>query len=142
MESKRPGKGPGYDRIYAAVRRIPKGRVATYGQIARVAGLPGHARQVGYALSVLKDDAVPWQRVVNAKGEISPRGTPNFDVRQRSLLKLEGVAFASNGTISLRCFQWALAARDRAVPEKGPPPAGPAARIGWDRRRNTGRIQA
>ena len=58
-----------YQRIYAEVRRIPRGRVATYGQIARLAGLANHARQVGYALHRLDDDSrVPWQRVVNQRG--------------------------------------------------------------------------
>jgi len=58
-----------YDRIYAVIKRIPRGRVATYGQIARLAGLGGQARQVGYALSALPEgNDVPWQRVINAKG--------------------------------------------------------------------------
>ena len=64
-----------YARIYAAVRRIPHGRVATYGQIAKLVGVG--ARQVGYALHALTDPAVPWQRVINAKGEVSAR--PNAD---------------------------------------------------------------
>ncbi len=63
-----------YPRIYSVVRRIPNGRVATYGQIARLAGLPGGARQVGYALHALDEDSdVPWQRVVNARGRVSSR---------------------------------------------------------------------
>lgn len=61
-----------YRRIYQAVRRIPRGRVANYGQVAKLAGLAGRARQVGYALHALDDDStVPWHRVVNAKGEVS-----------------------------------------------------------------------
>src|SRR6185436_18609812 len=60
-----------YQRIYRIVRRIPRGRVATYGQVALLAGLKGHARQVGYALHALPDaETVPWQRVINARGEI------------------------------------------------------------------------
>ena len=63
-------------RIYAVVSRIPRGRVATYGQIARLAGIPGQARLVGYALHALPaDKSLPWQRVVNALGAISPRIT-------------------------------------------------------------------
>ena len=61
-----------YDRIYEVVCRIPRGRVAAYGQVAAEAGLPGHARLVGYALHNLPDDTdVPWHRVVNARGGIS-----------------------------------------------------------------------
>ena len=59
-----------YSRIYGVVREIPEGRVATYGQVAALAGPPGHARQVGYALHAINDDGVPWHRVINAKGEI------------------------------------------------------------------------
>ena len=96
-----------YARIYAQVKRIPRGRVATYGQIARLAGLAGHARQVGYALAALSDDkTVPWQRVVNAKGEISLRAESHDEIRQRSLLEREGVVFDGEGRISLKRFQW------------------------------------
>ena len=60
-------------RIYAVVRRIPRGRVATYGQVAFLAGLPGHARQVGYALAALPEGSrMPWHRVLNAQGSASP----------------------------------------------------------------------
>jgi methylated-DNA-protein-cysteine methyltransferase-like protein len=95
-----------YAKIYAAVRRVPLGRVATYGQIARIAGLPGHARQVGYALHALTSaTAVPWQRVVNAAGAISLRpATGGFT--QRLLLEREGVTFDARGRISLRRFGW------------------------------------
>ncbi len=61
-----------YERIYSVIRKIPSGKVATYGQIARLAGMPRHARQVGYALHVLPEKAnVPWHRVISSKGEIS-----------------------------------------------------------------------
>ena len=96
-----------YRRIYVVVKRIPRGRVATYGQVAWLAGLPRHARQVGYALQALSDvDAVPWQRVVNAKGEISPRCHPYAVVQQRQMLEREGVVFAANHKIPLSRFQW------------------------------------
>jgi methylated-DNA-protein-cysteine methyltransferase-like protein len=96
-----------YQRIYAVVRRIPRGRVATYGQIAGLAGLPRHARQVGYALHSLSDeDAVPWQRVVNASGEVSPRCHPYAVLQQRQLLEREGVIFGANEKIPLARFQW------------------------------------
>ena len=76
--SRRAGPGRGnYARIYAVIRRIPRGRVATYGQVAELAGLPGHARQVGYALHALPAaTAVPWHRVINAAGGVSLRSSP------------------------------------------------------------------
>jgi len=95
-----------YERIYAVVRRIPRGRVASYGQIAAIAGLPGRARQVGYALAALKPStAVPWQRVVSASGEIS---LPQLrgGLSQRLLLEREGVTFTPTGRISLERFAW------------------------------------
>ncbi len=96
-----------YRRIYKTVRRIPRGRVATYGQIAELAGLPGHARQVGYALHALKPGTrVPWHRVINAQGRISLRAFPGADVRQRQLLEAEGVLFAANGGVKLIEFRW------------------------------------
>jgi methylated-DNA-protein-cysteine methyltransferase-like protein len=95
-----------YNRIYAAVRKVPRGRVATYGQIATIAGLPGHARQVGYALHALKSSTgVPWQRIVNAKGMIS-LAPLRGGVSQRLLLEGEGVAFDAAGRVSLRKFGW------------------------------------
>lgn len=94
-------------RILAVVRRIPRGRVATYGQIAELAGLPGHARQVGYALSAAgSHDDVPWQRVVNARGEVSPRAEVGWDEIQRSLLEDEGVAIDARGRIDLGRHRW------------------------------------
>jgi len=94
-------------RIYAVVRRIPRGRVATYGQVAFLAGLPGHARQVGYALAALEDGSrMPWHRVLNAQGGISLRKTPGWDDVQRQLLRREGVAFDRSGRTSLRRYQW------------------------------------
>lgn len=95
-------------RIYAVVARIPPGRVATYGQIARLAGLPGHARLVGYALSALPGGSpLPWHRVVNAKGRISARGTGSgMDVVQRLRLKRERVSFTRAGVIALPKFRW------------------------------------
>jgi methylated-DNA-protein-cysteine methyltransferase-like protein len=97
-----------YARIYAVVRRIPRGRVATYGQIAQLAGLAGHARQVGYALNAMPDDApIPWHRVINAKGEISTRSFDTGGVsEQRRRLEAEGVVFDDNGRVPLKRFQW------------------------------------
>ena len=63
-----------HKQIYDMVRRIPEGRVATYGQIAKLVGFPRHARQIGYALASLDNhNSVPWHRVVNAKGKVSPK---------------------------------------------------------------------
>lgn len=98
----------GYQRIYAVVSRIPRGRVATYGQVARLAGLPGQARLVGYALAALADRSrVPWHRVVNAEGRISPRreGSPAATV-QRLRLEREDVRFDNRRSISLERFRW------------------------------------
>lgn len=102
----------GYQRIYDIVRRIPAGRVATYGQVASLAGLPGHARQVGYALHALPDEtAVPWHRVVNASGGISRRATPGGELIQRMLLEKEGVRLDPRGRVALSRVRWAPRAR-------------------------------
>jgi methylated-DNA-protein-cysteine methyltransferase related protein len=94
-------------RIHDAARRIPRGKVATYGQVARLAGMPRHARQVGYAMHALtRADRVPWQRVVNARGEISPRAETHFMEIQRELLEREGVKFDGRGRILMKKFRW------------------------------------
>jgi methylated-DNA-protein-cysteine methyltransferase related protein len=96
-----------YRRIYAAVKRIPKGKVATYGQIALLAGMPRAARQVGYALHALPHGSrVPWQRVVNHRGRISLRSSGGHDQWQRVLLEEEGVEFDTADRIALSRFQW------------------------------------
>ena len=77
----------------------------TYGQIARLLGHPGAARQVGYALAGASE-ALPWHRVVNARGEISPRSRPGYEELQRILLEDEGVVFDARGRIPLSFFQW------------------------------------
>ncbi len=95
------------ERIYAVVRRIPRGRVATYGQVAELAGMARRARQVGYALNRLPDDSgVPWHRVVNARGEISARAIPDDGRYQRILLTSEGVQFSPAGRIALERHLW------------------------------------
>lgn len=96
-----------YELIWSAVRKIPRGRVATYGQIAELAGLEGHARQVGYALHNLPEaSGVPWHRVVNARGEVSPRSAGDSHELQRMLLEAEGVAFDAKGRIDLAKCKW------------------------------------
>jgi methylated-DNA-protein-cysteine methyltransferase related protein len=94
-------------RVWAVVRRVPSGRVATYGQVAALAGLPGQARQVGYALHDLPNESdVPWHRVINARGEVSPRAVPGWDGFQRHLLEEEGIAFDARGRLDLGRHRW------------------------------------
>jgi methylated-DNA-protein-cysteine methyltransferase-like protein len=83
-----------YETIYEMVRKIPKGKVATYGQIARLCGFRGHARLVGYALHNLKPNSgVPWHRVINSKGMISlPQNTGAYELQKR-LLERENIVF-------------------------------------------------
>jgi methylated-DNA-protein-cysteine methyltransferase-like protein len=101
---------PNYRRIYDVVRRIPRGRVATYGQVAELAGLEGHARQVGYALSALPSSIrIPWHRVVNARGEVSVRGSGDWHELQRHLLEAEKIRFDERGRLDLKKHQWKAA---------------------------------
>ena len=97
-----------YEQYYAVVRQIPRGRVTTYGTVATVAGRPGRARQVGYAMAAIPEGAdVPWQRVINAKGEISERkGGTAFENIQRVLLEAEGVEFNAQRRVDLERFGW------------------------------------
>jgi methylated-DNA-protein-cysteine methyltransferase related protein len=80
-----------FDEILAVVRRIPRGKVSTYGAVARAAGFPGAARQVAWALRSGSDPSIPWHRVVGAKGAISLPGESGFEQQMR--LAREGVAF-------------------------------------------------
>jgi methylated-DNA-protein-cysteine methyltransferase-like protein len=106
---------PFYHRIYRIVRHIPKGRVATYGVVARLAGRPGAARTVGWALSALpQDNDVPWWRVINAAGRIS-LASDHSAVLQRALLLREGVKFAPGGAVSLGSFGWPAEAYNNVV---------------------------
>jgi methylated-DNA-protein-cysteine methyltransferase-like protein len=90
------------------VERIPKGKVATYGQVAALAGYPGCARQVGYALHALEDgSSLPWHRVVNRKGSVSPRSTLGWErLQQQLLLEGEGVVFDARGRLDLDRHRW------------------------------------
>lgn len=97
---------PAYARVYAVVRRIPTGRIATYGQVARLAGLGDHARMVGYALAALPArTSVPWHRVLNAQGTVSRRRSGDT-MSQRMRLEREGVHFDARGRASLTTFAW------------------------------------
>lgn len=95
-----------YRKIYDAVKQIPRGRIATYGQIAALAGYPGQARQVGYALHALNDDDVPWFRVVNAAGKISLTDARGGASLQKVLLEQEGIEFSESGIILMKRFRW------------------------------------
>jgi methylated-DNA-protein-cysteine methyltransferase-like protein len=102
-----PATTSSHAKIHAVVRRIPSGRVATYGQVAALAGLPNHARLVGYALHALADSTtVPWHRVVNAEGRISIRGLVAASVTQRLRLEQEGVRFGPGGRVKLSEYRW------------------------------------
>ncbi len=92
------------ERIWEATRRIPRGRVSTYGAIATLAGYPGGARLAGFALGCLPPGAdIPWQRVMNAGGRVSLPGSAG--TRQRALLEKEGVVFREN-RVDLSVFGW------------------------------------
>ena len=100
------GRSGLYDRIYAAVRRVPRGRVTTYGRVAALAGCPS-PRVIGYAMAAVPPDSdVPWQRVVNARGEISARRGGFGAEAQRALLEEEGVPFDARDRIDLVRFGW------------------------------------
>jgi methylated-DNA-protein-cysteine methyltransferase related protein len=94
------------ERIYAVVRQVPPGRVTTYGAVARIAG-GCTARQVGYAMAATPaGSGVPWQRVINSQGRISPHGWGDGSARQRLLLEEEGVQFDVSGKIDMQKFGW------------------------------------
>jgi methylated-DNA-protein-cysteine methyltransferase related protein len=99
-----------YQLIYDVVRKIPAGKVLTYGQVAELAGLYGKARLAGYALfRVELESDIPWQRVVNAKGEISySEARCGGDYLQKTLLEQEGIEFKSNNCIDLKKYRWQL----------------------------------
>lgn len=95
-----------YAHILAVVRLIPLGRVASYGQIAWIVNA-ATPRMVGYAMAGLPAGSdVPWQRVINSQGGISPRGDPLSSGRQRALLEEEGVVFGPDGRVDFARFGW------------------------------------
>jgi methylated-DNA-protein-cysteine methyltransferase-like protein len=99
-----------YARIYKVVRKIPRGRVATYGQIAELAGIPGGARVAGAALKTSRpEDRLPWQRVIGKAGKLRGRIAiydPVGAAIQRGLLEKERVAISDAGMIALDVFGW------------------------------------
>ena len=95
------------ERVYDVVRRVPYGRIVSYGGVAAILGQPRAARGVGQALYALPDGSdVPWWRVVNRNGEISIRGVPHGERIQRELLRGEGVRFDRRGRIDWKRFGW------------------------------------
>ena len=97
---------PNRRAIYAVVADIPHGRVATYGQVAALAGLRGQARQVGYALAAIPESLeLPWHRVINARGGVSARKRTGLHLLQKQLLEAEGVVF-QGGRVDFGRFRW------------------------------------
>ncbi|MEO5618243.1 MAG: MGMT family protein [Candidatus Eisenbacteria bacterium] len=109
--------GTAYTRIRAVVGRIPRGRVATYGQVAGLAGYPHAPRLAGYAMHALPAGSpLPWHRVLGAGGKLSlARLSPDGALTQRILLQSEGVTFDARGRVVMRRHQWMPRATVRAV---------------------------
>ena len=102
---------PAYQEVYRLVRRIPRGRVMTYGQIATLLVNRLSPRAVGWALHGCPEN-VPWQRVVNASGGCSTDRLPDIPTGlQQSLLEKEGVRFRDNGTLDLSRYRWSPSRR-------------------------------
>ncbi|MBN4046727.1 MGMT family protein [bacterium AH-315-P07] len=101
-----------YEAVYRVVCRIPKGRLMSYGQIATILGTPRASRAVGYAMRACSED-LPWQRVINAKGQISARGDVERPMLQRMLLEDEGVQFDANDSCDLARLRWEPRDADR-----------------------------
>lgn len=102
-----------YQQVYAVVRRVPRGRVTSYGRVARMLGRPNAARAVGYALNALRDKdddpryrGIPWQRVINSQGRISIPNTAGGADRQAELLRSEGVLVGDDWRVDLSVYLW------------------------------------
>lgn len=111
-----------YEAIYAVVRQIPPGQVATYGQVAELAQLPGQARLVGYALyRVPPESDIPWHRVINAKGTVSHSALRlGTDYLQQALLEAEGIGFNASGQLDLKQYQWQPHPSEILLADRGP----------------------
>ena len=96
---------PLYQSIYAVVCQIPAGRVMTYGQVAQQVGCT--ARTVGFSMAALQGKSdVPWQRVINSQGKVSPRMDGEGNILQRDLLEMEGLRFDQYGRVDLVVYRW------------------------------------
>ena len=96
-----------FETVYEIVKQIPRGKVLSYGQIARAAGFPRKAREVGWALHVNPDpEHIPCHRVVNREGRVSPAFVFGGENMQVALLKSEGVEFDESGRVDLQKYQW------------------------------------
>ena len=103
MSHKKPS--PLYQSIYNLVRQVPPGYVTTYGQIAQLVGCA--ARTVGFAMAALPaGNDVPWQRVINGQGKVSPRTDGEGNILQRDLLEAEGLCFSQKGKLNLEKLRW------------------------------------
>lgn len=94
--------------VYALVRAIPYGKVLSYGRVSDLLGVPQGARAVGWALHNLgsREPSVPWHRVVNARGRVSIKGSPEAAMEQRARLESEGVVFDESDTLDMRRYLW------------------------------------
>ncbi len=98
-----------YDAYYAIIRRIPEGRVMTYGDVARAAGYAGRARRVGYALACCGDPSLPWWRVINAQGRASRSNGRSIGAdEQEHHLRHEGIAMDARGTVDLARYRFII----------------------------------
>lgn len=100
------------EQVYALVRHIPPGKVLSYGRVGQLLGMPHAAREVGWAMGVLRDKTVPWHRVVNAQGRISIKGSPEAAALQRARLEAEGITFDKYDRLDMSQHLW-----DPAPPE-------------------------
>lgn len=120
------------EAVYAVTKMIPRGQVASYGQVATYVISPRYARAVGRALKHLPPgrDDVPWQRVINAAGRVSARGDVERPVVQERLLKQEGVVFDPSGRVNLAIFGWAGPPEGWIPPFDEPAPERARRRVG------------
>ena len=96
-----------FERVYQLVRQVPPGKVTSYGAVARMLGNPNGARTVGWALNSIPEGSdVPWHRVINARGAISPRSAQSIADLQRALLEDEGIEFDEDGGVDWERFGW------------------------------------
>ncbi|HSV86551.1 MAG TPA: MGMT family protein [Levilinea sp.] len=103
-----------FPHIYGIVRQIPPGRVASYGQIANLAGCT--AREVGYAMAAVKSDDIPWQRVINSQGKISLDEQAGGALQRRLLLE-EGIQFDDRGSVNFKTYGWLSAGSEEIQPK-------------------------